>query len=137
MFGNDLRLGSNMFLSALGDQYDKCKGTEDEFEIVYMLFCENERYFIDCVSVVPWLAHPYSYTKLRNGLVNDFFYYYRYLAGELAVIAFGEDGHIQTKGVIKRYDVEVKAAFPFIDKDLKAATLEDLCKANSWGWDCY
>lgn len=115
--------------------YLEKKGTEDDFEIIYIsLDCdESPSSFLLSIQEMPWLVHSY---------VPDFAASLAKMVFELpfqlpAIAAFGPDEHLLTKESNLAFKKEWNSMYPFIEADMCKEVHRKLQIEHNWDLDIF
>lgn len=121
-------------MSALKRMYFEKKGTEDDFEIIYMsLDCnKSPSLFLMSIQEMPWLIHAYV-PDFAARLAEKLF---GFPSNIPAIAAFGPDGHLETKETNLIFKKEWNSKYPFIKTDMCEEVLRELRSSNKfYSWD--
>lgn len=107
------------FLTLLKEKYLQLKGTDEEFEVIYIPYygCEDEFCYNEIVADLSWFVSPLS--KLFSDDSSFITYYGKlyYLYEWSFLLAFGQDGRLVRRTICPKFKHE---DFPFY-----AGSLED------------
>lgn len=116
-------------MTKLKSIYAERKGSEDEFEIIYISFdCGYApSSYSDCIEEMPWLIHPYQ-PDFSDCLARKVF---KRLPLLPAIAAFGTSGQLVSKASNLLFEQHINSTYPFI-RSMEDEVLEELIHEREW-----
>lgn len=118
------------FLPKLKKMYDKYKGTDDQFEVIYMsLGCAlSPSSFDQSIRNMPWLIHAYE-PQFATAVAERLFGMPPLLP---AIAAFEADGHLDTKESNLAFKKHWDSKYPFIQAEMDDEICRELKYQHHW-----